>query len=32
MPSIEEIAMDEQFLPAAIDAGEFDEIWRRARG
>jgi hypothetical protein len=30
MPTIEEIAMDEQFQPTEIDAVEFEEVWRQA--
>jgi hypothetical protein len=31
-PTLEEIAMDEQFLPTEIDVAEFEEVWRQARG
>lgn len=30
MPTIEEIAVDEQFQPTEIDAVEFEEVWRQA--
>jgi hypothetical protein len=30
MPTVEEIAMDEQFEPTEIDAVEFEEVWRQA--
>lgn len=31
MPTVEEIAMDEQFEPTEIDAVEFEEVWRQAQ-
>lgn len=32
MPSIAEIAEDEQFKPEAIDSTEFDDIWEKSQG
>ncbi len=31
VPSIDEIAMDQQFSPSEISGQEFEEAWRRAK-